>query len=173
MPAGTELSDAVRALHSTCAQYSGRCTVTAGGGKLVALALRCARMPPDGQDVEVKVSIVRDQAGWIWTRNFGGHITQSRLNFDHRFDCVREQFGPVSIWLKPVFSKDRLSVQILRLKFLGVPCPKLLLPRSTTVEWQDERGRFRFDVSAEMPVLGPLIRYQGWLTSDHGQKGAG
>ncbi len=123
LPAGTELPDAVRALHSTCAQYSGRCTVTAGGGKLVALALRCARMPPDGQDVEVKVSIAKDQTGWIWTRNFGGHITQSRLNFDHRFDCVREQFGPVSIWLKPVFRRIAWLCRFSGSSFLGFHVP--------------------------------------------------
>nr|WP_247744259.1 DUF4166 domain-containing protein [Ruegeria sp. R14_0] len=171
MPKGTELPEAVRALHSVCGQYSGRCTIKAGGGMLVALALRCARMPPDGRDVEVKVSITRNGAGWLWTRDFGGHTTRSRLSFDHRSNCVRERFGPVSIWLKPVSSNHLLSIQILGLKFLGIPCPKPLLPRSKTIEWQDESNRFRFDVSAEMPVLGPLIRYQGWLTSDHEQKG--
>ncbi|MCG7519752.1 DUF4166 domain-containing protein [Ruegeria sp. Ofav3-42] len=169
LPARTELPEAIELLHGGSGRYSGRCTVETGRGLFTGLALRLGQMPPDGEDVAVQVKVDRNGPVWVWTRDFGGHITRSRLTYDHDFGCVRERFGRLSIWLMPVFENGRLSIRIRRLSFLGIPCPKFLLPRSKTVEWEDDEGRFRFDVSADMPFLGTLIRYHGWLTSDHAQ----
>lgn len=169
IPARAELPKAIEMLHGGSGQYSGRCTVETGSGRFIGLALRLGQMPPEGKDVAVQLKVDRDGPVWVWTRDFDGHTTRSRLTYDHDLGCVRERFGQLSIWLVPIFEDGRLSIRIKRLSFLGIPCPKFMLPRSRTVEWEDGEGRFRFDVSADMPFLGALIRYQGWLTSDHAQ----
>ena len=45
--------------------------------------------------------------------------------------------------------------------FLGLP--RFLAPRSDTREYQDEQGRFRFDVRLSLPLIGLLAHYRGWL----------
>ena len=171
LPAATELPTAVCTLHSTEGCFTGRCRIERGQGRLVAMALRLGRFPPAGRNTPVQVTISGDGQRWYWVRDFNGHRMQSSLTYDHDTGCVREDFGPMSIWLQPSFDGRRLGISIHRLTILGLPVPKFLLPRSDTIEWQDDRGRFRFDVAAEAPGLGLLIRYQGWLTPVHGASG--
>nr|WP_254429669.1 DUF4166 domain-containing protein [Ruegeria atlantica] len=167
MPEGTKLPEALQALHGTKGFYSGRCSVTPGRGWLAKIALRFAGMPLAGGDTPVRLRVEQEGSAWTWTRDFDSHVTRSQLSLDRGTGCVLEKFGQVSIWLRPVFANERLEIRILRLSFMRFPCPRIFLPHSKTVEWQDEEGRFRFDVSARMPFVGDLIRYEGWLKFDH------
>ncbi|MDA7963306.1 DUF4166 domain-containing protein [Ruegeria sp.] len=166
------LPEVVRDLHSQPGRFTGRCSVERGQGVLVALALRLGGFPPSAQDIPVTVITQAMGAEWTWCRDFNGHHTRSRLTHDPRRGLVRERIGGLTIWMRTDLSSGRLSLEIKALSLFGCPCPRVLLPRSSTVEWQDDQGRFRFDVSAQVPGLGRLIRYQGWLTRDHGNRGA-
>ncbi|WP_367646676.1 DUF4166 domain-containing protein [Ruegeria arenilitoris] len=168
LPSGVDVPVAVRRLHEAPGLYAGRCSVVAGRGWLIAWALRLGRFPRDAGDIPVQIRIDCNGHEWQWVRDFDGHTTRSRLTFDHGAECVREQLGLLSIWMVPEISDGRLLIHIRRLSVMGLRCPAFLLPRSSTVEWQDETGHFCFDVSADMPVLGLLIRYRGWLAPVHG-----
>ncbi|AXT26526.1 DUF4166 domain-containing protein [Ruegeria sp. AD91A] len=168
-----DVPDAVLRLHSSEASYSGRCDIELGAGALVAFATRVAGFPQDGKDVAVSVKVRSEGQAVIWERDFAGHRTTSCLTYDSTRASVREDFGAISIWLKPSWQNGALYIRILRLTVLGIPVPFFAVPRSHTREWQDATGRFRFDVSAEAPGLGLLIRYQGWLTPDHAMHEAG
>lgn len=167
LPSRADVPVAVRRFHEEPGHYAGRCSVEGGTGWLVALVLRLGHFPRDAEDIPVQIRIDRDGQEWRWARDFDGHITRSRLTFDHGVECVREQLGRLTIWLMPEISGGRLLIHIRRLSVMGLRCPAFLLPRSSTVEWQDETGCFCFDVSADMPVLGRLIRYRGWLVPAH------
>lgn len=167
LPSNTRLPVAVQELHSAVGLYAGQCEIERGKGRLIAMALRLGRFPQSGSDVPVRVRIGRAGQHWIWDRDFVGHKTRSRLTYDHRSGCVQEQLGAIKLWLKPVWSRDGLKIEIHRLTVFGLPLPNFLLPRSSTSEWQDDQGQFRFDVAAEAPGLGLLIRYRGWLTPTH------
>ena len=45
---------------------------------------------------------------------------------------------------------------------LGIPLPLALAPRIAAREWEED-GRFRFAVSASLPLAGEIVRYSGWL----------
>ncbi|WP_420584384.1 DUF4166 domain-containing protein [Ruegeria sp.] len=167
LPPDADLPPALRVLHGRTGRFSGQCHVTRGRGWVIALLLRLGRFPPAGGAVRVEIQIDRSAQEWIWDRSFNGHRTRSRLTYDHRRACVREDMGGLSLWLRPEFTDQCLSLRILRVVVFGVPCPSILLPRSATVEWQDDQGRFRFDVSAKLPGLGLLIRYRGHLIPVH------
>ncbi len=162
-----DLPDVVRALHTQPATYSGMCDIERGRGIFIALLLSAGRFPPSGKNIPVILHVKRQGGCWQWSRDFRGHKTRSNLFYDAGRDCVQERLGGLCLWLKPVLSNDELSIEIIRLTVFGLPCPRALLPRSATIEWQDGSGRFRFDVSARVPLLGQLIRYQGWLVRDH------
>ncbi|CUJ91318.1 hypothetical protein RUE5091_01083 [Ruegeria denitrificans] len=169
LPAGADVPSALYLLHTNPGQYEGRCSIIRGSGWIIRLALQLGRFPPDADDIPVKVKI--DCAGdtWPWARDFDGHTTRSLLTFDHGTDCVREQLGWLTLWLMPEIDSGRMIIHIRGLSIFGVSCPTFFLPRLSTVEWQDETGQFRFDVSAAMPGLGQLICYRGWLKPVHGQ----
>jgi hypothetical protein len=40
--------------------------------------------------------------------------------------------------------------------------PMALAPRTPAREWQED-GRFQFDVSIALPLIGPVVHYRGWL----------
>lgn len=134
---------------------------------LIGLALGIGRFPHAGIDLPVTLETQMQGERWIWLRDFAGHKTRSELRYDARRDCVKEQIGGLTIRIRPVLDHDTLSIDVIGLKVWGVPCPAGLVPRSASCEWQDDQGRFRFDVSASLPGLGRLIRYHGWLTQDH------
>lgn len=172
LPSAQGLPATVWQLHETAGLYSGRCQIERGKGWLIGFALRMGRFPPSGADVPVTVRTSETKQGWIWERDFDGHKTRSSLTYDQRTGCVREDFGRMTIWLKPELSETGLKIGIRGLTIFGLPVPAFLLPCSSTVERQDEQGRFRFDVSATAPGLGLLIRYRGWLTPVHAQGGS-
>ncbi len=165
------LPDAVKRLHSRPAAYTGLCDIERGKGIAIAIALAIGRFPRSGTDVPVSMHIQKEGEVWTWDRNFSGHRTRSELSVDTRRNSVKERFGSLCLWLRPVPSGSNLHIEITRLTVFGVPCPRALLPQSATVEWQDNAGRFRFDVSARVPGLGQWIRYQGWLAPDRSATG--
>ncbi len=164
-----KLPEAIQKLHSAEGHYSGRCSIIRGRGPLVALALRIGGFPPEGDDLQITLTIRRTKGHWIWKRDFSGHETCSRISFDRRYNCVHERIGGLAIWLQPVRTEAGLSIQIRRLALFGIPCPKFLLPQSASTETQDSMDRFCFDISAYVPGLGLLIRYSGWLEPDRSE----
>ncbi len=167
------LPQSVRDMHRNPGEYVGECDIERGQGILIQLALKLGRFPPAGRHVPVRLVTQTQDKDHSWLRDFGGHETTSELRFDAKTGDVHERFGPLSVWLRPAASKRGLEVHIHRLTVFGVPLPQFLLPQSTTNEWQDDLGRFRFDVAASMPGLGLLIRYHGWLTPLHGKAQVG
>ncbi|CAN0579861.1 unnamed protein product [Ectocarpus sp. 12 AP-2014] len=75
---------------------------------------------------------------------------------------LREQFGPMTLTMVLRAEHGRMHVDVIGGAILGVPVPRFALPRSTSVE-RAQDGRIVFDISAAMPVLGLMIRYEGWL----------
>ncbi|MEM7731307.1 MAG: DUF4166 domain-containing protein, partial [Pseudomonadota bacterium] len=59
---------------------------------------------------------------------------------------------------------NQLHMEIAGFSFFGIPLPRWCHPISETREFEDDQGRFCFDVSGRMPVLGLIIRYVGYLT---------
>ncbi|WP_345741752.1 DUF4166 domain-containing protein [Ruegeria faecimaris] len=167
LPANSEVPDAVRKFHSETAEFTGLCSIQRGTGWLTSLSLWLGGFPPGADTQTVRIRTKLNGQEWEWFRDFGGHETLSHLVYDADRRCVKERIGGLTIWMRPQVRGQKLHLNILRLTLLGVPCPNFLLPRSATVEWQDDQGRFRFDVSAEMPMLGQLIRYRGWLMPVH------
>ena len=48
-------------------------------------------------------------------------------------------------------------------RFFGLPMPRFLAPVSVAREFEDETGRYRFDVRLSAPVVGLPAHYSGWL----------
>jgi hypothetical protein len=54
-------------------------------------------------------------------------------------------------------------MHLRRWSLLGLRLPRFLAPRIAAREWEDEDGRFRFDVRLGFPLAGEIVHYAGWL----------
>lgn len=155
---GVTLAPALAAFHGAPGIWRGQADVTHGRGPLIRLALRLGGFPPPGT-CAVRLETRRDPD--TWTRDFGGHVTRSRLSHDARRAEIIECFGPFAIRMAPKPAPGGgMDLAITGLSLLGLPLPA---PRSATSEGAETAQRMTFDVAASLPFLGLLIRYKGYL----------
>lgn len=158
------LCPSVRALHSVTGSFraAGGCDVTRGANWLANRLADLVGMPPAGKDVPLTFSIdvVGDSARW--TRDFAGHRFQSLLWAEG--SRVFERLNPVVLEFRLELERGSLSMVLQRGWLLGLlPLPRFCLPQVSTRESCGADGRYRFVVQVDWPLLGPVVRYQGWL----------
>jgi hypothetical protein len=120
--------------------------------------------PPAGDDIPVTVAFSRDGGIEKWRRNFDGAIfsttqEQGRGRSD-RLLC--ERFGPCEFAIALVLDGGHLRFVIRRWSIFGIPLPVWLAPVCEAYEFEED-GRFRFFVELRNPLIGLIVRYQGWL----------
>ena len=165
--AWTRLPPAVRALHDVVDQlcFEGESRVIGGSHPLSSLVRWIMGFPPAGEAVPVRVTMECRDGAEHWQRQFGRHRFSSVLS-RYQGDPpghLRERFGAMQFELSLPADASGLQMPLHRGWFLGIPLPKFLLPRSETREFVDGQGRFNFDVDVSLPLIGRVVRYQGWL----------
>lgn len=165
----TTLPPAVRAMHTIIGDggASGEGTVERPNSLMAQLIGAIVRFPPAGH-YPLHVHFQEKAGQEKWTRNFGGHRFSSILSQDGPDGSghVAERFGPMRFVFALPSDEKGLAMKLTRWTFLGVPMPLFLAPRTEAKEWQDEQGRFRFDVNIHFPLIGPIVHYTGWLKKE-------
>jgi hypothetical protein len=165
-PAFESLSQTIRRLHDFDVERTaqGRASVECGRGWIARRIARAFGFPPAGEDIPVTVAFHRESDREIWWRNFGGaefsSIQEGGRGRSDRLLC--ERFGPCAFALALVADGDRLRFVIRRWSLFGVPMPLALAPACEAYECEAD-GRFRFFVELRYPLIGLIVRYQGWL----------
>lgn len=159
------LSPQAKALHNIydVTRFSGTARVDRGANPLARLAAFLFGFPPAADTVPISVTKTATAQGETWKRNFGGCIFRSQLNPSSHPFHVRERFGPFNFEQCLPFENGMMRLDLVRGWFFGIPLPRWALPKSQAHEFV-EGGRFRFDVTLRLPVIGSLIvRYRGSL----------
>ena len=73
-----------------------------------------------------------------------------------------ERFGPMAFAMALVIDGDRLHVVVRRWSAFGIPMPLWLAPAGEAYESAEE-GRFNFHVEIGHPLMGRIVRHDGWL----------
>ena len=151
----------VAAMHDICADdgAEGEGHVTRGRGPLAALAGAIMGFPPAGNH-GLHVAFAVDDQGERWTRRFGRHAFSSHMTA--RAGLLVERFGPLRFGFALTADADGLVMGLRRWSVAGLKLPLALAPRLSGREWQEE-DRFRFEVDAALPLVGRVVRYEGWL----------
>jgi hypothetical protein len=141
----------------------GRACVERGGW----LASRIADLigfPRPADDIAVTVEFRREDDGEHWRRDFGGQVFASlQTEGSGRFErLLCERFGRCVFGLAMVVEDGLLRMIVRRWSLAGVPMPRWLAPDCVALE-REEDGRFAFFVALSYPVIGLIVRYQGWL----------
>jgi hypothetical protein len=153
-----------RAMHEVfgVSRSDGQSKVIRGRSVLSRIIGALFRFPPAGDAVPLTVTMERRGSDEIWVRKFGNRSFRSRLSSD-REGALFERFGPFTFRLALPIGENGLEMPVTDGWCLGVPIPKALLPRSDTLEYVKD-GLFHFDVALSAPLVGDIVRYQGYLT---------
>lgn len=152
----------VRALHAREATrtYAGRADVHRGEGILSRWMAAATRLPAPGDDQALRVTIEISASGERWTRRFADHAMPSRLWDADGLLC--EHLGLATFAFRLDVEDDQLIWRVERVRALGIPLPARLFGGVVAREF-DCDGRYGFDVRAELPLVGLLVHYRGWL----------
>lgn len=148
-------------------KWRGRARVTRGGGVLAKLVCSVFGFPPASDDVDVTVEFQRKQGRETWVRDFAGSRFSS-VQYAGRGayeGLLCERFGPFRFGLGTVVEEGVLHLPIRRWDCLGLRLPLWLAPGSNTREFESD-GRFRFRVDLSLPVIGPLVCYDGYFDEE-------
>lgn len=161
-PAFAALPGSVQRLHMRTgpATYTGRVSVVRSPRWLSRLCAWATRLPPAG-DGPIQVDIDATSQREFWTRRVAGHAMRSRLWAADGLLC--ERLGLVTFGFKLAAENGCLSWRVVRARALGVPLPARLFTEVHACEGETDDGRYTFDVSAALPLIGPLVHYRGWL----------
>ena len=164
-PDFAKLPAALQCFHSSDPPYRfhGRARVEHGRGILPAIAIKSGGFPPQTTDTAITITVTPSSVSETWERMFGTHKTTSELRYDTAESAIIERFGTLTCTLVPALNDGVLNVAVVRASVLGIPLPRFISPRSESREWQDEQGRFCFDIAAYLGRDRLLVRYSGWL----------
>jgi hypothetical protein len=109
------------------------------------------------------VTIERDGEDELWVRRFGAATFQSRLSA-RGAGQIAERFGLITFDLDARADERGFSLAVARARLGELPLPRFLTPVSDATARADDEGRYRFDVTIKLPLIGRLVRYRGALT---------
>jgi len=155
----------VRALHAreTTHTYAGRADVERSAGLLARLMGAATRLPARKADQALHVTIEPTAHDERWTRKFADHAMPSRL-----WDAgglLRERLGLATFGFRLDVENGKLTWRVASVHALGIALPARLFQGVLAREFEQD-GRYRFDVRAELPLVGLLVHYRGWLDVD-------
>lgn len=154
-----KLPDIVQRAHRGTIRLSGKARVERGRGLggLVAMILRLPKSNP-AADLVVTAWHFVDQI--VWSRSFDGHEFESTFRRDE--DFLVERLGPFSLFLQPMCEGGRLVYRLIATQIGPIALPRFFAPSMTA--WESEKdGKYAFEVSVGLPLLGRVVRYSGAL----------
>ena len=143
------------------ASVKGEADVTGGANTVARAIAGVIGFPAPGRHV-LRVDFAERGGAERWTRTFGDRSFTSGLSAS-RGQLV-ECFGPLRFRFDLPVDPTGLSMQMRGWSAFGIRLPMILGPRTTAREWEGD-GRFHFDVSIALPLIGPLVHYRGWLAA--------
>ncbi len=126
--------------------------------KLLALLLGTPRSASEGA---IKFELDAQAEAETWTRHFPLTTMTSRLQLID--GQLFEKLGVARLMFELAENQGQLTMRLRYLYFLGFPCPTWLMPRVVAEETGRE-GCLHFLVQAELPGVGLVASYQGYLT---------
>ncbi len=161
-PAFERLPAAVRTMHQPWRDswVEGEADVAGSANPLGRVVARIMGFPSPGRH-RLRVDFAECDGVERWTRNFGGRVFTSALSAED--GRLIERFGPLRFGFDLPVESAGLTMRMCWWSVFRIPLPLILAPRSIAREWEED-GRFQFDVPIALPLIGPIVRYRGWLS---------
>ena len=154
-----KLPDVVQRAHRGTIRLSGTAQVERGRG-LGGLIAALMRLPKSNPKAELIVTGWHFPDQMVWSRSFDGRVFESTFTRDE--DFLVEQMGPLSLYLQPMCEGGRLVYRLIATQIGPIALPRFFAPSMTA--WESEKdGKYTFEVTVGLPILGRVIYYSGSL----------
>jgi NAD(P)-dependent dehydrogenase (short-subunit alcohol dehydrogenase family) len=155
------LAPALRSIHGVLRDggATGRAVVSRGRHPIARLVAKIMRFPPAGEH-GLHVHFSENAGVERWTRDFGGSRFSSSLSANG--SELVERFGPLRFTFSLSAEDGGLMMAMTKWSLGPIPLPKWLAPHSPAREWEAD-GLFHFDVPINLPLVGRVVHYRGWL----------
>lgn len=163
-----QLPDRLRDFHSLDGpkHWRGKSSISGGQGLLSKLVRTLFGFPAPTDYIHVDVKVTNGTDNGVnferWQRVFGDKPFHSVLSLEKDGKFI-EKFGVLSFEIGLDAGERGIVMPVVDWKLGPITLPLFLAPKSETLEFQDEQGRFCFDVKVSLPIIGLLMHYQGWL----------
>lgn len=127
---------------------------------LARLIAWCLGAPQSATQGAIRFELDAQPHAECWVRHFPSRTMTSRLG--RAGDCMEEKLGASTLRFKLLATSEGLAMELKSMKFLGIPCPRWLLPQVVAQEHGDHE-KMHFKVCATLPLLGLVVHYQGHL----------
>ena len=160
------LAAPVRSIHSAqpVVRAHGRFRVVHGRRRLARVLARLLRLPPACASTDTRLTVTAVDAGERWERTFDVHCLETE-QYETDASELAEAFGVLELRFRLDALGDSLHYVPRGAALLWgsrrLPIPARLAPRVEARE--DPAGPRRIDVHVDvtLPVVGPLIAYEG------------
>lgn len=157
------LPTAVQEMHQVFGDNGaeGEVFVERGTNPIANFAAAVTGFPVSGHH-KLHVSFSERDGRERWVReSSSGQAFSSRL-YEHKGRLAESFFGIAHFGFDLSAEQNGLRMHLARWWLGPVPMPRVLGPRCTAREWEED-GKFHFDVPIELPVVGLVVHYRGWL----------
>jgi hypothetical protein len=161
-PAYERLHATVRAFHdlSGNVELHGEVETDESRGALGAFIARLLGAPRVKARGAIRFELRAEGRQETWIRHFPHRTMASTLRL-HGTGVV-EMLGAARLTFALEEEGGGLVMVLRSMRFLGIPCPRWLMPRIHARE-HGRDGRLHFDVRASVPLVGQVTGYRGWL----------
>jgi hypothetical protein len=159
----SSLPTRIRTLHGLEGKstYTGRTDIQRGRNPLAVLCALLTGLPPAMRDAPTRVEFLADYRREIWQRDFDGKRMSSTLTCRGGLLC--ERLGAVQFRFELQAGGGEIWWIVRGVRLLGLlPLPAAWF-RGVRCREREMQGRYEFLVEAALPLIGLLVRYEGWL----------
>ena len=157
------LPTTVKDLHSTTGQmhYQGRAQISRGKSMLSKLCAVVSGLPSAHDEADIRVVITAQNENEVWERHFKTKRMRSLLT--RKQGCLQERLGLVTFLFKLHVHANELHWSVEKVRVANIlPLPASWFTHVIARESEKE-GKYHFYVDVQLPLVGELINYQGWL----------
>lgn len=161
-PRYAQLPVAVARFHRLSGRHrlAGRVRTAAPASFAARVLAACLGTPRGGSEGPIDFELDAQTEQECWTRHFPVGTMRSRMRLVG--GRIQERLGAARLTFGLHVADGRLSMQLESMRFLGLPCPRWLMPRIVAEETGDA-DRLHFRVSARVPLVGTVAAYEGHL----------
>jgi hypothetical protein len=144
-------------------KLSGRCSVTGPQTLLGKLMGWVFALPKTTEETGLLFELDADTMQETWRRHFPNRLMISRMRVVA--GTLVERLGPIDLHFGLRAGEGKLAMLLQGISVGGIRCPKFLVP-SVLAEETASPGKLHFNVAAQLPIVGLLVAYQGFLNID-------
>jgi hypothetical protein len=159
------LPEPLKRFHETrLGQFEGKATVRGSQGMLARILRKLGGFPePVSQEVDITLKVIRSESQERWLRNIGTARFSSALTRINSENVLSEDFGLLRFRFSLSVRDERIHWNLVGWSFAGIPMLDDVGPEATVWEGVNANGNYEFAVKIELPLVGVLMDYSGWL----------